>query len=176
MLGQIVLKEIFDHLKSLRFILMFLMITVLFIVSALLFIPDFHRQMEDFDQNRNQTLSQLSDKAGQMGGLFRVYSFNFDGPWVHKQPNYLSFISEGHESNLPNAFQPSAFKVYGPSKQVRSNILLWRSEALDWSFIIGITFLAARKMDFRFTFRMRSHNSSATFSTGVIAIGIPALL
>jgi len=138
MLILLLVKEISDHLKSLRFILTFVMATVLFIVSAALFIPDFRQQMSDYDQGRNELMTDLSNRANQRAGLFFVYSFNYNGPWVTKRPNHLSFISEGHDRNLPNAFQPSAFRVYGPAKQVRSNILLWRSEVVDWALIVGI--------------------------------------
>lgn len=131
MLLQIIIKEVLEHLKSLRFILSFVMVIALFVVSAVLFISEYRQQMNDFDRNLNETLSQLSRRAGQQGGLFYVFSFNYDGPWIYKRPNHLSFISEGHERNLPNAFQPSAFRIYGPSKQVRSNILLWPDEAMD---------------------------------------------
>ena len=138
MLRIIVVKEIADHLKSLRFMLTVLMVVVLFIASALLFIPDYHRQIDDYAQNRNEANAELSRRASQSYAMFHLYSFNYNGPWVYREPNHLGFISEGQERNLPNAFQPSAFKVYGPSTRVRSNLLLWRSEALDWSLIVGI--------------------------------------
>lgn len=138
MLLQIIIKEVLEHFKSLRFILSFVMVVALFVVSAILFIPEYRQQMNDFDRNRNEMFSRLSQRAQQQGALFSVFSFNYDGPWVYKRPDHLSFISEGHERNLPNAFQPSAFRVYGPSKQVRSNILLWPGEVMDWSLIISI--------------------------------------
>lgn len=138
MLYYIVINEIMDHLKSLRLMLTFVLLVVLMVVSAILFISDYHQQIEDYTQHQNEALAQLSDRASRTAALFYIYSFNFDGPWIYKTPNYLSFISEGHGRNLPNAFQPSAFRIYGPSKRIRSNILLWRSDALDWALIIGI--------------------------------------
>jgi len=138
MLSYIVLKEVSDHLKSLRFLLTFVLIVVLMIVSAFIFVLEYHQQMDDYSRNRNESLTQMSERASYNGGLFMVYSFNFNGPWIYKTPNHLSFISEGHDSNLPNAFQPSAFRVYGPAKRIRSNILLWRNDPIDWIMIIGI--------------------------------------
>ncbi|MFC1537809.1 ABC transporter permease [Candidatus Latescibacterota bacterium] len=138
MISTIVFKEISDHLKSLRFVLTFALIVILMAVSAFLFVNEYKQQTDDFSRNRNESLAQMSERASNNGGLFMVYSFNFNGPWIYKAPNHLSFISEGHDSNLPNAFQPSAFKVFGPAKRIRSNILLWRSDPIDWVMIIGI--------------------------------------
>ena len=138
MLSTIVVNEIMDHMKSLRLVLTFVLLIVLMALSATLYIPDYNRQVEDFSRNRSETMSKFSDLATQQAGLFFVYSFNFQGPWVYRNPNHLSFISEGHSRDLPNAFQPSAFRIYGPSKRIRSNILLWKSEELDWALIIGL--------------------------------------
>ncbi|MFC1562903.1 ABC transporter permease subunit [candidate division KSB1 bacterium] len=137
MLKHIINNEILDHIKSLRFMLTFILLFLLMTISAFLYIPEYNQKIDDFMQNRNKTLAQFSDRASQRAGLFFVFSFNYNGPWIYKTPNHLSFISEGQDENLPNAFQPSAFKVYGPSKRIRSNILLWRINALDWALIIG---------------------------------------
>jgi ABC-type transport system involved in multi-copper enzyme maturation permease subunit len=138
MLKHIVLREISDHLKSLRFIASFVMIMILFIVSAVFFISEYREQAEDYGRNTAASRAKTTELARQQGGLYRVFSFNYEGPWIFKRPNRLAFIAEGHDRDLPNAFQPSAFRVYGPSKRVRSNMLLWRDEALDWSLIVGI--------------------------------------
>ena len=138
MIWHIVMRESLDHLKSLRFIASFLMVIALFVASAALFITDYHEQLADYGKNRSSMRQKVTELAKQQAAIYRVFSFNFEGPWIYKQPNSLSFIAEGHDRDLPNAFQPSAFRVYGPSKQVRSNMLMWRNEALDWSFIVGV--------------------------------------
>lgn len=137
MLNHIIINEIFDHIKSLRFLLTFILLFLLMTVSAFLYIPEYKQKIEDFNRNRNETLAQISDLASRPAGLFYVFSFNYEGPWIYKIPNYLAFIADGQDENLPNAFQPSAFRVYGPSKRIRSNMLLWRINALDWVLIIG---------------------------------------
>ena len=138
MLYHIVMNEIMDHLKSLRFMLTVVLLILMMVAGSILFISDYHQQINDFSQNRSESLAQLSDRASGRGALFYIFSFNYDGPWIYKKPNHLSFISEGQERNLPNAFQPSAFRVYGPEKRIRSNVLLWRSDAVDWILIVGI--------------------------------------
>lgn len=138
MLKYIIIHEIADHVKSLRFMLTLTVVIVLFGVSAFLFVSDYHDYSHDYDQSRSEMLSQISERASRNGGLFYITSFNYDSFWIQSRPNLLGFISEGQEHNLPNAFQPSAFRVYGPTKHIRSNILLWRSDAIDWSFIIGV--------------------------------------
>ena len=138
MLLQIVIKEIQEHLKSLRLLLTCLLLIALMVVSAVFFISEYQQQMADFSRNRNETLERLSQYASRPVALIWVFSYNWDGPWIYKTPNHLNFVSEGHDRDLPNAFSPSAFKIYGPTKRIRTNVLLWRSEALDWGIIIGI--------------------------------------
>ena len=138
MLIQLVLKELSEHVKTLRFMLMLVLVMVLMAVSAVLYIPEYKERMVDFDRNNNAMLAKISEDASQTAAIFRVFSYNFEGAWVFERPNRLGFISDGKEQVLPNAFRPSAFRIYGPSKQVRSNILLGSHEALDWSTIIGL--------------------------------------
>jgi ABC-type transport system involved in multi-copper enzyme maturation permease subunit len=144
MIRHIILREILDHLKSLRFLASFIMVAILFTGSAVLFIPEYSEQVDDYGHSRALMQKKISELAKQQTAIYRVFSFNYEGPWIFKRPNRQSFIAEGHDRDLPNAFQPSAFRVYGPSKQARSNMLLWRNEALDWSFIVGVvlSFLA----------------------------------
>jgi len=138
MLKNIIIKEILDHLKSLRLMLTTLLLIITMILSAIIYIPEYKNQMKDYNKKANQTLKELSRNVSSFGALFRVFSYNWDGPWVYKRPNHLSFIAEGHDNNLPNAFAPSAFRIYGPVKKVRTNLFLWRSESIDWALIIGI--------------------------------------
>ncbi|MFC1725527.1 ABC transporter permease [candidate division KSB1 bacterium] len=138
MLINLILKEIEDHLKSLRFMLTMLLLIIMMAVSAVLFIPEYKQQMEDYSRKTNETLDQISRNAERNAAIFRVFSFNWTGPWVYKGPNHLGFISDGYEKELPNAFSPSAFRIYGPVKRTRTNLLLWRSDSLDWAIIIGI--------------------------------------
>jgi len=135
---SIVKKELHDQLKSFRLIIIFSLLSVVMVTSALLYIPSFNQEIEDYTRNRNESLDRLSSNASRKAAIFWVFSMNFNGPWVYKMPNKLGFIYSGHEKNLPNSFSPSAFRVYGPVKRIRSNVLLWRTEAVDWYLIIGI--------------------------------------
>ncbi|MCE5269905.1 ABC transporter permease subunit [bacterium] len=138
MLIHLVLKELTDHLKTLRFMLMFALITLLLTVSALFYIPEYRERAADFERNNNATLARIAEEASWDGAIFHVFSYNFQGAWVFMQPGHLGFIADGKEPELPNACRPSAFRVYGPTKQVRSNFLLASGQALDWSLIIGL--------------------------------------
>ncbi|MBA7589197.1 hypothetical protein ES708_31278 [subsurface metagenome] len=80
MMFHLVLKEIVDHLKSLRFMIVSLLVIILMTASAILFITDFNEQTSDFDNNNNETLAKLSLDAAKEGGMFYVFSFNFQGP------------------------------------------------------------------------------------------------
>lgn len=138
MLINIVIKEIQDHIKSLRVTLTILLLIVLMVAGAVFFIPEYHQRMKDYSRSTNETLEEISRKSSSRAALFYTFSFNWAGPWIYKTPNHLGFISEGHDNDLPNAFNPSAFRVFGPVKRVRTNILLWRSDSIDWALIIGI--------------------------------------
>ena len=75
MLFHLILKEISDLLKSFRFMLTSILVIVLMVLSAILFIPDYHQQLQDFDRSRNTTLAQLSEAASQEGALFNIFSW-----------------------------------------------------------------------------------------------------
>lgn len=126
-----------DQVKSMRLILTTALLILIMALSAFLFINNYRQQMDDYSESRNTTLETLSRDSERTSAVFRVFSMNYNGPYVYKVPNKLGFISDGRDADLPNAFSPSAFKNYGPFKRVRSNMLLWQSEALDWSLIIG---------------------------------------
>lgn len=144
MLSTIVLNEIRDHLLSLRFALTCAVMVLLMTAGAASFISEYHLQVEDYSRHRNEYLSQLSGLASKPDAIFNVFSWNYDlgviraGTEVYRAPNPLSFITEGHGRDLPNIFKPSAFRVHGPDKNIRSNVLLWRNELLDWVMILGV--------------------------------------
>jgi len=137
MLTTIIRRELLDQIKSFRFLLSFVLLVVVMTTSSVLFITTYDQQYNDYTRSRNETLDTLSRNATLEAALFRIYSLNYNGPWAYKIPNRLGFICDAHDGELPNAFSPSAFRIYGPTKRVRSNILLWKSSALDWSLIIG---------------------------------------
>ena len=80
MLGLIIINEIKDYLKSLRFMLTCVLIILLMSAGAILFIPYYQQQAEDFTQKRNETLSQLSDMASKRDAIYAVFRHNVELP------------------------------------------------------------------------------------------------
>jgi len=138
MFKNIVIRELMDHLKSLRLLITFLLLIVLMAVSSVLFLQEYQQQMRDFSRNTAETRDINSKNVTRPAALFNLFSYNWQGPFVYKSPNRLAFISEGQEKNLPNSFSPSAFKIYGPYKKLRSNVFLDYFASLDWALIFGV--------------------------------------
>jgi ABC-type transport system involved in multi-copper enzyme maturation permease subunit len=136
MLKYIIMKELLDNFKSLRMSITFILVVAIMLASGLLFVADYKEQLSDHNRNVKENLDKLSDKTKSYSPLYSALSFSYQ--WVYRTPNKLSFLAEGHEKDLPNAFQVDAFKVEGPVSKLRSNFLLWRFEDIDWAFIVAV--------------------------------------
>ena len=94
MLYTIVIHEILDHLRSLRFMMTSLVLILLMMVSAALFLPNYRQQEKDFAQNMHDTMSVLTKRALEEGALKNIFGNDYTGPGIYSPPNHLSFISE----------------------------------------------------------------------------------
>lgn len=136
MLKHIIRKELLDNFKSLRFSITYILVVAIMFTSAILFIADYREQLSDYNRNVQENLDGLNNKTKSGSPLYTALSFSFQ--WVYRKPSKLSFLSEGHEKDLPNCFQVDAFKVVGPTSKLRSNFFLWRFEEIDWTFIVAV--------------------------------------
>jgi ABC-type transport system involved in multi-copper enzyme maturation permease subunit len=135
MLREIILRELLDHLRSLRFSLTFLLSVILMLTGSVLYVHDYRQQVADYSENVNENLRLLREKAKK--GLYEVVSFP-PNQIIYRSPNPLGFIAGGGEKDLPNAFEVDAFELKGPMMKLRGNYTLWRFEGLDWVFIVGV--------------------------------------
>ena len=119
MLRQIILRELLDHLRSLRFSLTFLLVTALMLTGSMLYIHNYRQLIEDYSSNVNENLRLLEDRV-EMENLYRVAG----GQLIYRLPNPLGFIAEGHEKDLPNVFEVKAFALSGPEMKLRGNYTL----------------------------------------------------
>ena len=135
MLREIIWRELLDHLQSLRFVLTLLLVIVLMLMESVLYILDYRQQVADYGENVSENMDILKEKAKK--GLHAVVSF---GPnlLIYRSPSPLGFIAEGHEKNLPNAFEVDAFELVGPQTILRRNYTLQRFDAVDWVFTVGV--------------------------------------
>ncbi len=132
MFRELVLREILDNLKSLRFMLSFLIILSVFILSGILFIGKYKLAVADWQENKKQNLKTLEQSAKELN-LVAMATQRLLGP-----PPVLGFVCTGFEENLPNVLYINAFSVVTMGNLTRSNFLFPRFSALDWGFIIGI--------------------------------------
>jgi len=134
MLHEIILRELLDHLRSLRFSLTLLLVTALMLTGSALYIHSYRQLVADYSENVNRNLQLLEEKAKK--GFYDVVSFGPD-QLVYRAPNPLGFIAEGRDKDLPNVFAVNAFELEGPQMKLRGNYTLWRFDQLDWAFIVG---------------------------------------
>ena len=135
MLRNIILRELSDHLRSLRLSLTFILVVVVMIMASTLYVYDYRQLIADYSENVNANLRLLAEKAEK--GLYDVVSFE-PNQLIYRSPNPLGLIAEGHEKDLPNAFEVDAFELTGPKMKLRGNYTLWRFDPLDWVFIVGV--------------------------------------
>jgi len=138
MFSEIFIRELQEHIKSLKLLVIFIFFIVLTIVSSLLFINDHNERVSQFNRNMTETNQTISKNVDRSYALYRLFSYNWEGPYVYKQPNRLGFITRGKAEYLPNAFSPSAFRVYGPFKKTSTNIMIGQPGMLDWSLIFSV--------------------------------------
>jgi ABC-2 type transport system permease protein len=138
MLWEIMKKEIRDQLMSLRLLLTFALVVILMAANVFLFQAEYKRQLSDYNVEVNRNLAEVARRASMRMPLFQVFSFN--NQFIYRRSNPLGFVSEGHDKDLPNAFQVNAFRLEAPEFTLRGNPLLWRFENLDWAFIVSVVF------------------------------------
>jgi ABC-type transport system involved in multi-copper enzyme maturation permease subunit len=139
MLKHIIKREILDNLMSLRFSLTLILVVIIMFVSAILFISDYKETRSAYTVNTQENLKQLEktfETTKMPGTLWRVMSFS--DQWVYKGISDLTFIADGYDKELPNAFTVRPFETTGPHTRLRTNPLLQPFENLDWSLIIGV--------------------------------------
>lgn len=132
MLNAIIRREITEHIVSLRFILSFVLVVILFTASSLLFVYHYRLSERDFWHNANANRSVLFDKSKELLGL----TFHQQQLW--KRPLPLMFISEGFDSTLPNKYELNMFEMEYPSVSSRVNYLSSYSRPLDLVFIVSV--------------------------------------
>ena len=137
MIFYVIRKEILQGFLSLRLPLTLILVAAVMISGAFLFIENYQQQLADYSRNVEDNLRQLSRRAdGSWYALYSVLSFN--DQWIYRAPTRLAFLAEGHEKDLPNAFQVDAFTSKGPKKKLRGNYLVRKFEDLDWVFVVSV--------------------------------------
>jgi ABC-type transport system involved in multi-copper enzyme maturation permease subunit len=128
---MIIRKEMLANVTSLRFVLTLLLITVVFIVSGLVFVGKYEQEAKDFSDTSNKNLSRLQEVSNNLSNVPNYTQV------ICKQPKITQLCCEGFEKSLPNTFRMSAFSIQNPEIVARSNFLFPRFADIDWAFIIS---------------------------------------
>lgn len=186
MFWTIVKKEFLGNLTSLRFMLTFLLVVSVFIVSGITFVGKYKEELADYVAISHKNLEGLQSESRALN-LIPYYTQT-----VRKKPLATQLLAEGYEKLLPNTFRLDAFSLRYPEVDSRSNFLFPRFADIDWAFIIAfilsfvavlMTFdsLSAEKQ--RGTLSLMMANAVARdkvilgkYLSGLLTISIPLLV
>lgn len=134
MFFHIVRKEIADHIRKLRFLLISSTIILLFIIAGILYVAEY-RLMTDNYLSPESRIGRLS-RTGEMPlALFEQIPL-----MVQEKTNPLWFCSDGGRAVLPNVFrvdQNRNYDVQTTYYKTMDNPWIKMLDFIDWVFIIG---------------------------------------
>ena len=138
MLLTFIRKELLSHLISLRFILTFLLVVSIFIVSGLIFVSKHDMEMAEYWDAANKNLANLEEYSNNLSYL-PYYVQN-----IRKKHKVNQLVCEGFEKTLPSTFKFDVFSFEFPEIENRYNFLFPRFADIDWTFIIAfiLSFIA----------------------------------
>jgi ABC-type transport system involved in multi-copper enzyme maturation permease subunit len=135
MLKTIIIKELQNHLYSLRFIFALALTLFLFSISSISFVIDFREQKHTHEAGLakiQENMKNVTDNASRLAQNMNVYPF---------APRNSSFIASCEEEAMPNTIVYTAFNVYGFDVAKGSkNPFILPSKSVNWEFIIMILF------------------------------------
>jgi ABC-type transport system involved in multi-copper enzyme maturation permease subunit len=138
MVKEVILKELRENFRTIRFYLIFVLVVVLFICSSIIFIQRYDHKLLDYNNDISENDENLNEKSQSLYNLARHRQS------LNKKPNPYEFISEANERLLPNKFESNIFYLDFPEVKGRGNVLLRGFKNVDWEFIIAVvlSFLA----------------------------------
>jgi ABC-2 type transport system permease protein len=120
----IIRREFLDHIRSLQFLILFVLALVLFTASALVFV----RSQAERDAYYRTQVAQSERYPSTMGvRLFR-------------RPNPLGFIAVGGDQDRPSGYSVDPGGETRPQPVNPRSFKLPSVPALDWSFLVRVLF------------------------------------
>ena len=133
MFTTLYLRELQNYLYSLRFIVSFVIVVLVFTTGSISFVSSYPETLSSYTQYRQNEQTELAEQANNISDVAtrpRNYIMN---------PLSNGVIADCKESFLPNEITYSAYNVFGFSvRQNTHNPLLSRAESLSWSFIVSM--------------------------------------
>lgn len=134
MIKTIIIKELQNHLFSLRFHISFLLCIVIFAVGTIAFLKNYDAKMQEYSKYQAESKNQLKQTAESNVGKLAVDKRAF--VW---RPRANAFISDCKERYFPNRFNYSAYNVFGfEVGRGGTNPFLSTFQELNWSFIVSV--------------------------------------
>lgn len=133
---EVLIHQIKDQLKNLKFLISFLLILFLFILNAFFFSYDYQKKRDMYTKLRYEN-SEIISKASE--GLNQLVFLEQE---IVKEPLSYEFIAGNKQNYFPNSLSVSISAISLPKKvgnEFESNDII----LMDWLFIIAIigTFL-----------------------------------
>ncbi len=145
MIKNIILREFFDHLNSLRFALTTLILVALMVTNAMVHLRMHPAQVQRYSKNATVARNEVKSRT-------QLYLLLQKGPGdFYKRPSPLRFIADGGDALLPGRIgNPGSWNVFAVGGTVKSvwwlqypnvnmgaiNNLRPTAIVIDWVFII----------------------------------------
>lgn len=127
------IRELQNHLYSLRFQISFIIVILVFAIGTVSFISSFGDIDRNYAQYKSTQQSELAERAENVSSVATFMNHYIIAPRDN------GVIADCKESELPNQFTYNAYNVYDFSIRHNStNPLLKRSESLTWAFIVSM--------------------------------------
>lgn len=144
MLPTIIVRELFDHLNSLRFALTSIILAALMVTNAIVHLQQYPDRVTTYSQNLTATQEDLKSFTS-------LYELLQNGPGtLYKRPSALSFIAAGGDALLPgktangDSWQKrvmttkieSIWALRYPTRTLQPTGIRPKAAQIDWAFII----------------------------------------
>ncbi|MFC1528700.1 ABC transporter permease subunit [Candidatus Latescibacterota bacterium] len=132
MLGTIIIRELRDNILSIRFFIIFVIVTVLLSSSGMLFIKKYTLLQAEYSEGFFNNRQELSGQSGRLRNLIYI------SQTLMMSPNPLRFMADGDESELPNSVQLSIWNIRGVENIGSGNPFMSRLGDIDIVFIVQV--------------------------------------
>lgn len=132
MVTVLILHNLVSSIRTFRFLISFLLVFVLFLLSGILFNGRISICNADDHDALTENQQQLESNATHLNTLARATQT------LYCPASRLQFISTGFDDHLPNKLSMNAFSLSRFENVSRFNPLFPEYNYLDWTFLIGI--------------------------------------
>lgn len=132
MLKDLIIHNLFSNVKTFRFLISFLIVVILFILSGILFQARISQTSADYRIQQTQNRVQVEKYSGHINSIAVV------AQELYCPVSELQFISTGFDEHLPDRLRVNAFTAYNFDNVSRINPLYPQYSVLDWAFIISV--------------------------------------